>query len=115
MALTKAKTSITQLTASGTSTAPDVSGSYDQGLYLSHSNGTGSVTVAATAKVQVQPSGASRWYDLTTVTFSTTAAATDSVVVALPDNATGVRVVYTQPTGPTGYTLDADAGTITAL
>lgn len=114
MALTKDRASITQLTASGTSTALDVSGAYEATLYVRHSNGTGTVTTAATIAVQVKPSGGT-YITLTTLAASTTAAQLDVFTVRIPDDATSVQLVYTQPTGPTGYTLDAEVGRITAL
>lgn len=114
MALTKSRSAITQLAASGTSTPIDVSTSYEHTLYVRHSNGTGTVTTAAAIKVQVKPSGGS-WTTLTTLAASTTAAQADQFVVRIPDDAAAVQVVYTAPTGPTGFTLDAEVGTITAL
>ena len=110
MSLTKTSAAITQLTGSGNSTTLNVTPSYYHTLYLSHYNGTGSVTGSATAKVQIQPASAIRWYDLTTVTFSLTTSATDTQPVDIPIDATGVRIVYTAPTGPTGFTLDAEVG-----
>lgn len=117
MALTKSRSAITQLTASGTSTTMSVSTSYGHVCLLKHSNGTGTVTAGATADVQVQTTGGSLWYSLTggTIAFTGTAAASEDRAVAIPDAVASVRVVYVGPTGPTGFTLDAECGTITAL
>jgi hypothetical protein len=115
MAATKGGSAITQLTASGTSTTLGVPTTYDQVLGISHSNGTGTVTAAATIQVQYQVSTAARWYPLATFTASLTAAATDSFTCLIPGPTTAVRLVYTAPTGPTGVTLDAEIGTISGL
>jgi hypothetical protein len=115
MALTKSGSAITQLTASGTSTTLDVSASYGQTLGIKHNNGSGTVTVAALAKVQWKRASGSNWYDLTTVSASTTTSAIDTFTVAIPDAAASVQIVYTQPTGASGYALDAEIGTITGL
>lgn len=115
MALSKSSTAITQLTAAGTSASVPVAAGVLPVVALRHSNGTGSVTAAGTAQVQYQLNGAARWYApaLLLVTFGTTAAATEDRTVSVPDAATAVRVVYTPPSGPTGYTLDAEIGTVT--
>lgn len=116
MALTKGRSAITQLTASGTSTTLDVSGAYSATLLLKHSNGTGSVTAAASFGVQVQSHGGSAWYAWATPVASTTAAQVDSIGVALPPDVDSVRIVYTAPTGAaTGYTLDAEVATTTGI
>lgn len=115
MALTKSGSAITQLTATGTSTTLDVSAAYGQVLGIKHDNGSGAVSVAATAKVQWKRASGSNWYDMATVSAGTTTAGVDTFTVAIPDAAASVQVVYTQPTGPTGYALDAEVGTITGL
>lgn len=114
MALTKSRAAVTQLTASGTSTAIDISASYGHTLYVRHSNGTGTISAAATIKVQVKASGGT-YVTLTTLAASTTASTVDTFTVHLPDDAASVQLVYVSPTGATGSTLDAEAGTITAL
>lgn len=115
MALSKSSSAITQLTASGTSTTATISAGVSPLVSLYHSNGTGSVSAAATAQVQYRVDGAARWYSPTSllVTFGTTAAAVESRRVSLPDSATSSRIVYTAPTGPTGYTLDAETSYVT--
>lgn len=117
MALSKSRSAITQLTASGTSTTMSVATSYGQTCLLKHSNGTGSISAAATFDVQVQTSGGSLWYSLTAgpIAFTPGVAAIEDRAVAIPDSVASVRVVYVAPTGPTGFTLDAECGTITAL
>ena len=115
MALTKTSAAIPQLTASGNSTTLSVTASYTHTLYLSHFNGSGSVTAAATAQVQIQPNSATRWYNLVLVTFGTTTGGTDSLPVDIPIDTTGIRIVYTAPTGPTGFTLDAEVGEETGI
>lgn len=114
MALTKARSAITRLTASGTGTALDVSASYAQTLYIRHSNGTGTVTTAAAITVQVKATGGT-YTNLTTFTATNTAAQIDHFVCHIPDDAASVQVVYTAPVGPTGFSLDAEVGTITGL
>lgn len=115
MALSKSRAAIAQLTASGTSTTLDVSASYRQTLYLKHSNGTGTVTGAATYQVQVKTSGGTLWYSLNAqpLPFSAVAAQVDDRPFRIPDDVASVRIIYAQPTGPTGYTLDAEVGDIT--
>jgi hypothetical protein len=101
----------TQLTASGTGTALDVSGAARKSLYIRHSNGTGAVTAVGTVAVQVKPSGGTF---ITAVQFSLspTATAADYIVYELPDDCVSVQCVYVQPTGTTGQTLDNEAGTV---
>lgn len=113
MAISKDRAAFTQLTASGTSTALDLSAAYRSSLYLRHSNGTGSVTGAAILTVQVKPSGGAMT-SLAVVLASKTTSGVDHWVLALPDDAASVQVVYTAPTGASGYTLDGEVGRLTA-
>lgn len=115
MALTKSRSAITQVTATGQSTTLDTSGSYDHSLYIRHVNGSGSITVQATGVVEIRTEGGSTWFTLTTLGFGTTASAAVEAVVDLPFNCGDVRIDYTAPTGSTGHTLDAEVGTVTAL
>lgn len=108
MALTKTRDAIAQLTASGTSTALDVSGADSATLYIRHSNGTGTVTAPASFAVQAKTQGGTNWYTWRTVVASTTAAQIDDIPVTIDENAASVRVVYTAPAGPTGFTCDAE-------
>ncbi len=110
MALSKTSSAITQLTASGTTSSKSISAGIAPLVSLHHSNGTGSVTGAATAQVQYQVNGATRWYAPVglLVTFGTGTAAVEDRSVILPDSATAVEIVYVAPTGPSGYTLDAE-------
>ena len=114
MALVKNSAAIPQLTATGTSTTAILTGIAPICM-LHHSNGTGTITAAGTAEIQVQLNGAARWYSHPTllVTFSTTSAATDDRQVILPDAATAARISYTVPTGATGPALDAEFGSVT--
>lgn len=114
MALTKGRSAITQLTAGGTSTSLDVSASYAHTLYVRHTNGSATITVGATIRVQAKPSGGT-FIDLATFTASTTASTVDPFLCRLPDDAATVQMIYTYPTGGSGHTLDAEVGTITAL
>lgn len=114
MALTKSRAFITQLTASGTSTALDVSASYGHTLYIRHGNGTGTASAAATITVQVKPSGGT-YVTLISVSASVVGGQTDVWVVRIPDDTAAVQIVYVAPTGLTGSTLDAEVGTITSL
>lgn len=115
MALSKTSSAITQLTSSGTSTALNISAGIAPVLCLHHSNGTGSVTGAATAQVKFELNGAVRYYGPPEllITFGTGAAATEDRSVSVPDSSTSVEIVYTAPTGPTGFTLDAEVGITT--
>jgi hypothetical protein len=115
MALAKSRASITQLTASGTSTTLDVSAAYSATLLIRHSNGSGSVTAAASFQVQVKPVGGSTWYTHAVPVASTTTAQVDTIVVALPPDVGSVQVVYTAPTGPSGSTFDAEVATTTGV
>lgn len=111
--MTKDRSAFTQLTASGTSSALDLSTAYGSSLYLRHSNGSGSVTTAAALMVQVKPSGGTMT-TLTIVLASTTTAGSDHWVISLPVDASSVQVVYTAPGGATGYTLDGEVGRASA-
>jgi hypothetical protein len=113
MAATKDRAAFTQLTASGTSGALDVSTAYRASLYLRHYNGTGTVTVGASLTIQVKASGGTMTA-LRIVTGSLTTSAYDQWVIMLPDDATSVQVVYVAPTGASGYTLDGEVGRLTA-
>lgn len=113
MALVKGRSAFTQLTASGTMTALDVSAANRQSVSISHFNGTGTPTVAATVAVQYKYSGGARWYTLTTWQASLVAGQVDQVGFRIPDAAASVQLVYTAPTGATGFTLDAEVGTET--
>jgi hypothetical protein len=116
VALSKTSAAITQFTTSGTQASPtSVSAGIAPLVSLHHSNGSGTVTVAATAQIQYQVNGAVRWYAPLglLVTFGTTTGATEDRTVILPDAATAVRIVYTVPTGATGPTLDAEIGFVT--
>ena len=114
MALAKSKGSITPLTASGQSPEVTLAASYRQSAFIRNINGTGSITAAATVRVQVRPQASVVWYELASFLFATTASLTETRVVPLPDDATGVRIDYTVPTGGTGHSVDAEFGQITA-
>lgn len=114
MSITKNRSAASQLTGSGTSTALDTSTSYRHSLYCRHYNGSGSVTTAATFRVQVKPSGGT-YIDLGTFQSSRTTGGYDYFVITLPDDCVSVQCIYTAPTGPTGFTLDYEVGVITAL
>lgn len=114
MALTKDRAAITQVTATGQSSALSLATAYRSSLYIRHVNGTGSISVGATVQVQVRVN--SVWYNLGgPFVFGTTASAAETRVVQLPDDATEVRLDYTAPTGSTGHTLDSEVGRLTAL
>jgi hypothetical protein len=115
MPATKGHAAITQLTASGTSTTLDVSGAYGATLLWAHSNGSGTVTVPGSFRVQVKANGGARWVDLTTPVASTTTGATDTGVVALPPDIGSVQLVYVAPTGAVAPTLDAEVATTTGI
>ena len=115
MALTKSRAAISQLTATGQSTALNVAASYRHSIYVKMTNGTATITAGATVKVQARPTGSSQWYDLLTLAFGTTASVVETRVVILPDDTGEVRLDYTAPTGGSGHALDAEVGTITAF
>lgn len=115
MALSKGRSAITQLTASGTSTTLDVSGAYSATLLIKHSNGTGTVTAEASFQVQVKSQGGSSWYTWTIAIASKTAAQVDDITIALPPDVASMRIVYTSPTGATGATCDAEVATTTGI
>ena len=116
MALTKTRTAITQVTATGQSTAPDASNAYRSSFYIKHVNGTGTITVGCTVQVQVRPTGSSTYYNFGGgLKGNLTASATQYWVVELPDDAADTRLDYTAPTGSTGHTLDGEVGEITAI
>lgn len=110
MSLTKDRVAITQLTAAGTSTVLDVTGSYFNTLLVRHVNGAGTVTVAGSFLVQVQAANGTIWYPLNNQGFqaSTTTGATDYFTIRIPKGIAKVQLVYTPPTGATGFTLDAE-------
>lgn len=110
MALAKTSQSVTQLTSSGTSSSYSVSGGISVLVSLYHSNGTGTVSAAATAQIQYQVNGASRWYAplILLVTFGTSTSSVEPRSISLPDSITAVKITYTAPTGATGYSLDAE-------
>ena len=117
MAVAKNRGAITQLTASGTSTTIDLSLIYTAVLFVKHFNGTGTVTTAASFLVQYQAKGGTLWYTLNNQAFTPSAITgkTDDFTIFIPDGTGAVQLVYTAPAGPTGFTLDAEAGEITGL
>lgn len=116
MAVTKASGSITQLTASGASTAITISDAYDSDLFIEHNNGTGTITVGASIQVQTRPATSGTWYDLGgPITGNLVASSQETWTVPLPRGAFQVQVDYTVPTGSTGHTLDAESGEITGI
>jgi len=114
MALAKTRTTITQVTGTGQSTTVGISSSYRHSFYVKHVNGTGTITTGAVVKVQVQPQGSATWFDLLVLAFGTTASATETRSIPLPDDASNVRLDYTAPAGSTGHTLDGEVGQITS-
>jgi hypothetical protein len=115
MALTKSRSAITQLTGTGQSTTLDLGASYTHTLYVRHVNGTGTITVQATAVVECRTEGGSTWFTVATLGFGTTASAAMEMPVGIPSDAGEVRIDYTAPTGSTGHTLDAEVGLVTSL
>ena len=115
MALTKTRTAITQVTASGNSSDLDVSNAYRATLGIKHVNGTGAITAGAQITVRWKPNSGSTWYELTTIVCGTTASATELFTVDVPDAATDVDLDYTAPTGSSGHTLDAEVAEITGI
>lgn len=114
MALTKSHRSITQLTNTGTSTELDVSDSYSHTLYVRHSNGANSVTTVALIVVKAKPSGGT-YTALPAFSPSKVTAQADDWLIPLPGDAASVEIDYTAPSGPDGFTLDAEVGIVTAL
>lgn len=117
MALTKTSGTITQLTAAGTSTEMDFANAYAGAISVKHVNGTGTITVGATVRVEISHDG-TNWETDTTFTFGLTASATEFRTYTPPADGLpidAVRLVYTVPTGSTGHTLDARFSKTTAL
>lgn len=114
MALAKTKGGITPLTSSGQTPEISLASSYRQSAYIRNLNGAGTITVGAAVRVQVRPLSSSVWYELASLIFGTVASTTETRVVPLPDDASGVRLDYTAPTGGTGHSVDAEFGQITA-
>lgn len=114
MAVTLSRIAAAQLTASGTSATMDADGKLGKACYLKHSNGSGTVSAAATFDVQVQTKGGSNWYTQTNgpTPFGTTAGATETRTIPIEDSAASVRVVYVAPGGATAFTLDAEVGLV---
>mgnify|MGYP005851748227 CR=1 FL=1 len=114
MALTKSSSSITTLTATGTSTTVSVASSYRHSCYIRHINGTGTITAGGIARVQCRPQSSTTWYTHLSTVFSQMASATETRVVPLPDDAAEVRIDYVAPVGSTGHSLDVEVGQITS-
>jgi hypothetical protein len=118
LALSKSGSSITQLTAAGTSTTIDVSGAYDQVLGVRLYNGTsGTPTTVATAKVQWKRSGGIYWYDIGTVGGDLVASSVTTYTFDIPNAVASLQVLYTVPSGGSvaGFTCDAEVGTMPTL
>lgn len=111
---TKARGTVSDLTASGTSSAIDVSDAYSATAYVAHTNGTGTITVGALVIVQVRPSGGT-YINHAQFRFGQTASAAESQDVDLPEDCTDVRIVYTAPTGSTGHSCKLETGEVTGL
>lgn len=96
MALSKASAIlINGATSTNTSSAADISASYETTAYTSIQQSTGAANTAATFKLQISPDGGNTYFD--TPTYSAgTAVATYYWTVSIPDDATNVKAVFTQ-------------------
>lgn len=115
MALTKSRSAITQLTATGQSTTLSVGSAYSATLYIRHVNGTGTITTQGVGIVEGRTNGGSTWFTLTSLYFGLTASGEVELKIPLDDDLNEVRIDYTAPVGSTGHTLDAEIGTVTSL
>lgn len=113
MALTLTRAAGAQRTTTGQTTAVSLAAGYRKSLYIKHVNPSGSVT-AGTARVQVRTSGGTDWFTLLAIAFGTTASATETRVVPLPDDAAEVRLDYTAASGTGSPALDHEVGLVTA-
>lgn len=119
MALTKSKLSITQLVASGTSTAMDISAVYTDPACFRFYNGTsGTPTAAATAQLQGRAVGGTNYHNIgPLLSGDLVASSILTGVVPVPDGFGSLQWVYTAPSGGsvTGFTFDSDVPTITGI
>jgi hypothetical protein len=108
-------TVFTNQTTTATSAAQDVSAAYAASLYVSIVQ-AGTATTAASFTVQVSPDGGGTFYNLTPAGFAAgLAPATYQWVIAIPADATHVKVAYTQQAGGTSSTLTAQIAEITVI
>ena len=121
MALTKSRTSLyssqtlTAGAADTTSSAVDVSASYETVLDITLVNGATGPTVAAQVKVQVAAdTGGTLWVDLCTLIGGTANSTTYSWTVAIPNAVQAFRTIAGSNTAQ-NVTLNADYSRITAL
>lgn len=112
MPITKSRAAISQLTASGQSSALNVSGSEGGTLYVRHVNGAGTLTVQGQAVIEVKTEGGANWFTIALLPFGLVANDPIEVPVPIPIDAASVRADYTAPSGSTGHSFDMEAGLV---
>lgn len=114
MAITKSTLSVlSAVTSTQTSSAVSLTDSYAADLYVSIAQ-VGTASTAATFQPQYSPDGGTTYYPGATYTAGT-AASTYYWVVAIPADATHVKVAFTQQSGGTSSTCTAQVSKITSL
>ena len=114
MALAKSSASIlSAVTTTQTSSAVDISASYESTVYVSIAQSGGTASSAATFQVQFSPDGGTTYYNGPTYSAGT-AVGTYYWLVAVPDDTTHIKVAYTQPGSNTG-TCTAQVGKVTGV
>lgn len=109
--------SITQLTTTNNTPAIDISGKFGITIDFEHVNGTGTITAGAEVTVSGSHDGIT-YYPIVQFIFGTTASSTEKRRCSLGMNqlpADSIRIEYTEPTGSTGHTLDAEYTTIDSV
>lgn len=118
MALTKSAATLAQLTTTGNTAEADLSTAYAAVFSISHANGTGTISAAATIQPQVSHDG-TNWFDDGGAFSAGTVASETNVFTYVPPTdglpIAGVRFAYTAPTGSTGHALDVAYSKVTAL
>ena len=113
MALTKSSASIlSAVTSTQTSSAVDISASYESTIYAILVQSGGTASSAATYQVQYSVDG-TNYYNGPTYAAGT-ANGSYYWLVDVPDDTTHIKIAYTQPGSNTG-TFTAQVGKITGL
>lgn len=114
MPLTKTSSAIlTGQTTTTTSSAIDVSSSYISDVYVSATQ-VGTATSAASFQVLFSPDSGTTWYSGQLFTAGLNAG-TYYWIINVPNDATHIKIAYTQQSGGSSSTLTAQVGMITGL
>lgn len=109
---TRAGASAAALTGNGTTASLDITAGHRADAYISHTNGTGTITAGGRVQIQVQRGTSGGFFNWgPPIIFGTTASAVETETVPLPDSAIAVQAVYTVPTGSTGHSMTLSVGT----